>query len=113
MSTSRHVVIIGAGPYGLSIAAHMRERGIEFRIFGSPLRAWRSQMPKDKFLKSERFASNLYDPHAEFTLERFCKETTLPMGITTTRCRSIPLPPTASRFSGVSWRTSKANSSSR
>jgi cation diffusion facilitator CzcD-associated flavoprotein CzcO len=47
MSTSRHVVIIGAGPYGLSIAAHMRERGIEFRIFGSPLRAWRSQMPKD------------------------------------------------------------------
>jgi thioredoxin reductase len=74
MSTSTNVVIIGAGPYGLSIAAHLRERGIEFRIFGSPLRSWRAQMPKDMFLKSEGFASNLYDPHGAFTLERFCNE---------------------------------------
>ena len=72
MSAATNVAIIGAGPYGLSIAAHLRERGIEFRIFGSPLRAWRSQMPKDMFLKSEGFASNLYDPQGEFTLERFC-----------------------------------------
>src|SRR6185295_8409004 len=77
MSISTNVVIIGAGPYGLSIAAHLRQRGIEFRIFGSPLRAWRSQMPKDMFLKSEGFAAKLYDPHAEFTLERFCKENDL------------------------------------
>lgn len=74
MSTSTNVVIIGAGPYGLSIAAHLRERGIEFRIFGSALRSWRSQMPKDMFLKSEGFASNLYDPHGQFTLERFCND---------------------------------------
>lgn len=74
MSAATNVAIIGAGPYGLSIAAHLRERGIEFRIFGSPLRAWRSQMPKDMFLKSEGFASNLYDPHGELTLERFCND---------------------------------------
>ena len=74
MSPSTNVAIIGAGPYGLSIATHLRERGIEFRIFGSPLRAWRSQMPKDMFLKSEGFASNLYDPHGQLTLERFCHE---------------------------------------
>src|SRR5581483_1149124 len=74
MSPSTNVAIIGAGPYGLSIAAHLRERGIEFRIFGSPLRAWRSQMPKGMFLKSEGFASNLYDPRGDFTLERFCRE---------------------------------------
>ena len=74
MSASTNVAIIGAGPYGLSIAAHLRECGIEFRIFGSPLRAWRSQMPKDMFLKSEGFASNLYDPQGQFTLERFCND---------------------------------------
>ena len=78
MSPSTNVAIIGAGPYGLSIAAHLRERGIEFRIFGSPLRAWRSQMPKDMFLKSEGFASNLYDPQGQFTLERFCADNNLP-----------------------------------
>ncbi|MCU1299900.1 MAG: Pyridine nucleotide-disulfide oxidoreductase, partial [Candidatus Sulfotelmatobacter sp.] len=25
--------IVGAGPYGLSIAAHLRSRGIPFRVF--------------------------------------------------------------------------------
>jgi thioredoxin reductase len=78
MTPSTNVAIIGAGPYGLSIAAHLRERGIDFRIFGSPLRAWRSQMPKDMFLKSEGFASNLYDPQGQFTLERFCADNNLP-----------------------------------
>jgi thioredoxin reductase len=78
MSTSTNVAIIGAGPYGLSLAAHLQVRGIEFRIFGSPLRAWRSQMPKGMFLKSEGFASNLYDPHDQFTLERFCADNNLP-----------------------------------
>jgi len=74
MSISTNVAIIGAGPYGLSIAAHLRERGIDHRVFGSPLHAWRSQMPKGMFLKSEGFASNLYDPQGLFTLERFCAD---------------------------------------
>jgi hypothetical protein len=34
------VAIIGAGPYGPSIAAHLQARGIEFRIFGKPMRNW-------------------------------------------------------------------------
>jgi thioredoxin reductase len=72
MSASTQVAIIGAGPYGLSLAAHLRARGIEFRIFGTPLHSWRTQMPKGMFLKSEGFASNLYDPDGAFTLERFC-----------------------------------------
>ena len=72
MSASTQVAIIGAGPYGLSLAAHLRARGIDFRIFGTPLHSWRTQMPKGMFLKSEGFASNLYDPDGAFTLERFC-----------------------------------------
>ena len=72
MRESTQVAIIGAGPYGLSLAAHLRGRGIDFRIFGTPLQSWRAQMPKGMFLKSEGFASNLYDPDGAFTLERFC-----------------------------------------
>ena len=32
--------IIGTGPYGLSIAAHFRRRGIPYRIFGRPMDSW-------------------------------------------------------------------------
>jgi cation diffusion facilitator CzcD-associated flavoprotein CzcO len=82
--------IIGAGPYGLSIAAHFRRNGIPFRIFGRPMDNWRSHMPKGMMLKSDGFASNLYDPDNEFTLKDFCAErgieytdTTIPVGLDT------------------------------
>jgi lysine/ornithine N-monooxygenase len=74
MSSSTHVAIIGAGPYGLSIATHLRARAVDFRIFGAPLQSWRAEMPKGMFLKSEGFASNLYDADDSFTLKRFCAE---------------------------------------
>src|SRR5579871_305779 len=35
------VAVIGAGPYGLSVAAHLRFNGIRHRIFGQPLLPWR------------------------------------------------------------------------
>src|ERR1700691_158934 len=68
------IVIIGAGPYGLSLAAHLRARGVSFRIFGKPMDFWLTQMPTGMALKSEGFASNLYDPEGSFTLRRFCAE---------------------------------------
>jgi thioredoxin reductase len=68
------VAIIGAGPYGLSVAAHLRGRGIAFRIFGRPMDSWRAHMPKGMMLKSDGFASDIYDPASEFTLKQFCSE---------------------------------------
>jgi thioredoxin reductase len=78
MTQSPQVAVIGAGPYGLSIAAHLRARGIEFRIFGSPMHSWRKRMPAGMFLKSDGFASNLHHPDGRFTLKRFCAENGLP-----------------------------------
>src|SRR5450755_237556 len=66
--------IIGAGPYGLSIAAHLRRWGIPFRIFGRPMDSWLNHMPKGMKLKSDGFASNIYDPENAFTLSQFCAE---------------------------------------
>ena len=68
------VAIIGAGPYGLSLAAHLREGGINFRIFGKAMEFWRRQMPEGMCLKSEGFASNFSDPKRVQTLQRFCRE---------------------------------------
>ena len=67
-------VIIGAGPYGLSVAAHLRHEGIPFRIFGRPMDSWLQHMPKGMMLKSDGFASDIYDPEQAFTLRQFCAE---------------------------------------
>jgi thioredoxin reductase len=66
--------IIGAGPYGLSIAAHFRSRGISFRVFGRPMDSWLRHMPKGMHLKSDGFASNLSDSEYDLTLKHFCTE---------------------------------------
>jgi thioredoxin reductase len=72
------IAIIGAGPYGLSLAAQLLGRGREPRVFGDPMVMWRDHMPKGMHLKSEGFASNLYDPGATFTLARYCAENGIP-----------------------------------
>ncbi len=73
-----NTAIIGAGPYGLSVAAYLRNRGVSFRIFGRPMHSWLKQMPKGMMLKSDGFASNIYDPENAFTLEKFCSEQGIP-----------------------------------
>jgi len=77
-----NTAIIGAGPYGLSIAAHFRHRGIAFRIFGRPMDSWLAHMPKGMMLKSDGFASNIYDPESAFTLEQFCAQRGIEYGDT-------------------------------
>jgi hypothetical protein len=72
------VAIIGAGPYGLSIAAHLAGRGIDFRIFGSVMHTWRTSMPEGMVLKSEGNGSDIWDPKHEFPLSRYCLENGLP-----------------------------------
>jgi len=78
MASNTDVAIIGAGPYGLSCAAYLRGRGIEHVIFGSAMAAWRENMPSGMSLKSDGFASSLYDPDDRWTLRRYCTEHGLP-----------------------------------
>ena len=68
------VAIIGAGPYGLALAAHLRASGIDHQIYGRPMDMWQRHMPDGMLLKSDGFASNLFDPGNDFTLSRFCRE---------------------------------------
>ncbi|HEY5347891.1 MAG TPA: FAD-dependent oxidoreductase [Rhizomicrobium sp.] len=72
MSGFCDIAIIGAGPYGLSLAAHLAETGARFRIFGKPLDSWRAHMPAGMLLKSDGFASNLSSPDPDSTLKAYC-----------------------------------------
>ena len=78
MSDAVEVAIVGAGPYGLSLGAHLRKAGVSVRQFGKPMQLWRDFMPEGMFLKSQGFASNLSDPDHTHTLEAFCKKTGRP-----------------------------------
>ena len=51
------VIVIGAGPFGLSISAHLRHRGVDHTIVGKPMNTWRNHMPLGLFLKSEPYGS--------------------------------------------------------
>jgi FAD-dependent urate hydroxylase len=70
--TTTDVVIIGAGPYGLSAAAHLRTiNGLEVRLFGEPMSYWDRNMPLGMFLRSAWSATHIADPHGLLTLEAF------------------------------------------
>ena len=65
------VVIIGAGPYGLSAAAHLITAGMNVRVFGRPMQFWAEKMPAGMLLRSPRVASNLSVPSPLGTLEAY------------------------------------------
>jgi thioredoxin reductase len=66
------LAVIGAGPYGLSIASHAAAAGLRTRVLGRPMASWRDHMPQGMFLKSEPWSSNLSDPAGLHTLDAYC-----------------------------------------
>jgi cation diffusion facilitator CzcD-associated flavoprotein CzcO len=46
------LLVIGAGPYGLSVAANAQEHGIQTIVLGRPMEFWRKQMPAAMALRS-------------------------------------------------------------
>jgi FAD-dependent urate hydroxylase len=78
MSDRVDVATIGAGPYGLSLAAHLCAAGVDYRHFGMPMHLWQAAMPEGMYLKSQGFASNISAPGGTHTLEVFCKATNRP-----------------------------------
>jgi hypothetical protein len=65
------VAVIGAGPYGLSAAAHLKAAGLTVRVFGEPMDFWANRMPHGMLLRSPREASNIADPQSAFTLTAY------------------------------------------
>jgi hypothetical protein len=66
------LVVVGAGPYGMSVAAHAAAAGMQLRVIGRPMASWRDHMPRGMFLKSEPWSSNLSDPFGDHTLAAYC-----------------------------------------
>jgi cation diffusion facilitator CzcD-associated flavoprotein CzcO len=67
------VIVVGAGPYGLSVAANLRKHRIPFRVFGRTMHTWTDRMPQGMVLKSDGCATDL--GAMPLTLEAFCQRT--------------------------------------
>ena len=66
-----NLLIVGAGPFGLAIAAQAAHDGIEHLIVGKPMEFWRRNMPKGMFLRS---ACDWHlDPLDVHTIEAFLR----------------------------------------
>ncbi|GLX21042.1 NAD(P)-binding domain-containing protein [Streptomyces lavendulae] len=72
MRRTDDLVVVGAGPYGLSIAAHAAAAGLGVRVLGRPMASWRDHMPEGMYLKSEPWSSNLSAPGGRYTLADYC-----------------------------------------
>ena len=67
MNTS--LLIIGAGPFGVSMAAHAKHLGIDFILVGKSMEFWKTNMPEGMYLRS---ACDWHlDPENENTIEKF------------------------------------------
>lgn len=72
MKASVDLLVIGAGPFGLAIAAQAEAHGIDYLVVGEPMGFWRSQMPEGMLLRSG--LDWHLDPFDEYTLERYLHE---------------------------------------
>lgn len=64
------VVVIGAGPYGLSVAAHLRASRVPSVVFGKPMAFWQ-RMPRGMKLRSAWSATSLSAPGGAYSLDSY------------------------------------------
>jgi cation diffusion facilitator CzcD-associated flavoprotein CzcO len=69
MTERLDIAVIGAGPYGLSVAAHLIGRNV--RAFGAPMETWRTRMPPYMFLRSDWRETSLSAPGNLGSIDRW------------------------------------------
>lgn len=71
--SNTEVCIIGAGPFGLSISAHLSALGTDHLIVGRPMDTYRSRVPEGMLMKSEPYASTIASPDGSYDVAAYCK----------------------------------------
>ena len=69
--SSADVVVVGAGPYGLAAAAHLRAVGTDLLVYGRPMDYWERNMPAGMLLRSPWRASSISGPGGRWSLSEY------------------------------------------
>jgi cation diffusion facilitator CzcD-associated flavoprotein CzcO len=67
------VVVVGAGPYGLSVGAHLKNTNLNVAMFGKTMSLWSDHMPVGMNLRSRWWASSLSDPKNKYSISDYLK----------------------------------------
>lgn len=70
---AKEVIVIGAGPYGLSAAAHLQDAGAEPYVIGQSMAFWKKNMPGGMLLRSKGEASNIAAPQRHLSIAAYEK----------------------------------------
>jgi len=71
----QEAIVVGAGPYGLSIAAYLQEADVEPYVIGRPMAFWMEHMPRRMLLRSHIEASSIAAPHKQLSLAAYQRMT--------------------------------------
>ena len=63
------ILIIGAGPFGLAVAAYLKHLGLDYLVVGKPMEFWEKNMPEGMLLRSP--TTWHLDVEAEVTIARY------------------------------------------
>ncbi|WP_164779583.1 NAD(P)-binding domain-containing protein [Paenibacillus kobensis] len=69
------LVIVGAGPYGISLAANASAQQLSYRMFGQPMSFWKEDMPQNMYIRTPCQFVSFSDYESRYTMERFAEET--------------------------------------
>lgn len=67
------VVVVGAGPFGLSISTFLQARSVDHTVIGRPMESWKRHMPSGMKLRSEAYGSDLSSPRKCVDVRAFCE----------------------------------------
>jgi cation diffusion facilitator CzcD-associated flavoprotein CzcO len=87
------VTIIGAGPYGISLAAHAADHKLSYKLLGYPMDFWKNQIPQEMFIRTPHEFISFSDASDSLTLRRYAQESGIELvdplprpTLSTTRC---------------------------
>ncbi|MEE9193317.1 MAG: dimethylaniline monooxygenase, partial [Thermodesulfobacteriota bacterium] len=70
-NNSIDLIIIGAGPFGLSAASFANFHQIDYLVIGKPMAFWKENIPENMYLRSG--TDWHLDPYSNYTIETFLK----------------------------------------
>ncbi len=72
------LLVIGAGPYGLSVASYAKQASMDFYLIGKPMEFFEAHTPKPMVMATS-YETAIKDPQRELTLRRYCTVKGIPI----------------------------------